>query len=114
MPVSGQDRLHAYTVVDQPANAACRDDTPSIDAVVQLGEGPRMVSNAVPCEIDDIRVDMPLEAIFDDLTPAWTLVQLTPATRSTWQNAWSDQPTRPQAARGRPLRPRPGARPHRP
>jgi uncharacterized OB-fold protein len=69
MPGSGQDRLHAYMVVDQPANAECRDDTPSIDAVVQLGEGPRMVSNAVPCEIDDIRVDMPLEAIFDDLTP---------------------------------------------
>ena len=81
MPVSGQDRLHAYMVVYQPANAACRDDTPYIYAVVQLDEWPRIVSNAVPCEIDDVRVDMPLEAIFDDLTPERTLVKFTRASR---------------------------------
>ena len=67
--VSGWGRLHTYTVVYQPANAAFRDDTPYIYAVVQLDEGPRMVSNVVQCAIDAVRVDMPLEAIFDDLTP---------------------------------------------
>jgi uncharacterized OB-fold protein len=81
MQVSGRGRLHTYTVIYQPANAAFQDDTPHIYAVVQLDEGPRMVSNVVQCEIDAVRVDMPLEAIFDDITPEWTLVKFKPASR---------------------------------
>jgi uncharacterized protein len=95
MQVSGRGRLHTYTVVYQPANAAFRDDTPYIYAVVQLDEGPRMVSNVVPCDLDAVRVDMPLEAIFDDVTPEWTLVQFKPVSQETSRNPWSDQPARP-------------------
>jgi uncharacterized OB-fold protein len=79
--VSGRGRLHTYTIVYQPANAAFRDDTPYIYAVVQLDEGPRMVSTVVPCDLDAVRVDMPLEAIFDDVTPECTLVKFKPASR---------------------------------
>jgi uncharacterized protein len=79
--VSGRGRLHTYTIVYQPANAAFRDDTPYIYAVVQLDEGPRMVSNVVQCDLDAVKVDMPLEAIFDDVTPECTLVQFKPASR---------------------------------
>jgi uncharacterized OB-fold protein len=81
MQVSGRGRLHTYTVVYQPANAAFRDDTPYIYAVVQLDEGPRMVSNVVQCDLDAVKVDMPLEAIFDDVTPECTLVKFKPASR---------------------------------
>jgi uncharacterized protein len=77
--VSGRARLHSFTVVQQPANAAFRDDVPYVYAVVQLDEGPRLVSNIVQCDIDALRVDMPLEAIFDDVTPEWTLVKFKPA-----------------------------------
>jgi uncharacterized protein len=81
MQVSGRGRLHTYTVVYQPANAAFRDDTPYIYAVVQLDEGPRMVSNVVQCDLDAVKVDMPLEAIFDDVTPECTLVKFKPVSR---------------------------------
>ena len=77
--VSGRARLHSFTVVRQPANAAFRDDVPYVYAVVQLDEGPRLVSNLVQCDIDALRVDMPLEAVFDDVTPEWTLVKFKPA-----------------------------------
>ena len=76
--VSGRARLHSFTVVRQPANAAFRDDVPYVSAVVQLDEGPRLVSNIVQCDIDALRVDMPLEAVFDDVTPEWTLVKFKP------------------------------------
>jgi uncharacterized protein len=79
--VSGRGHLHTYTIVYQPANAAFRDDTPYIYAVVQLDEGPRMVSNVVQCELDVVQVDMSLEAIFDDVTPECTLVKFKPASR---------------------------------
>ena len=77
--VSGRARLHSFTVVQQPANAAFRDDVPYVYAVVQLDEGPRLVSNIVQCDIEALRVDMPLEAVFDDVTPEWTLVKFKPA-----------------------------------
>jgi hypothetical protein len=68
----------------------------------------------VPCKIDAVRVDMPLEAIFDDLTLEWTLAKFKPASRYTSRNAWSDRPARPQAVRETPLSPRPDSRQHRP
>ena len=76
--VSGRARLHSFTVVQQPANAAFRDDVPYVYAVVQLDEDPRLGSNIVQCDIEALRVDMPLEAVFDDVTPEWTLVKFKP------------------------------------
>jgi uncharacterized OB-fold protein len=77
--VSGRARLHSFTVVQQPAHAAFREDVPYVYAVVQLDEGPRLVSNIVQGDIDALRVDMPLEVVFDDVTPEWTLVKFKPA-----------------------------------
>ena len=77
--VSGRGRLHSFTIVQQPANAAFRGDVPYVYAVVQLDEGPRLVSNVVQCALEALSVDMPLEAVFDDVTPEWTLVKFRPA-----------------------------------
>jgi uncharacterized OB-fold protein len=77
--VSGRGRLHSFTIVQQPANTAFRDDVPYVYAVVQLDEGPRLVSNIVQCDLNALRVDMPLEVVFDDVTPEWTLVKFKPA-----------------------------------
>ena len=77
--VSGRGRLHSFTIVYQPANAAFRDSAPYVYAVVQLDEGPRLVSNVVQCDPEAVRVDMPLVAVFDDVTPEWTLVKFKPA-----------------------------------
>ena len=76
--VSGRGRLHSFTVVRQPANPAFIGDVPYIYATVQLDEGPRMISNVVECDIDDVAVDMPLVAVFDEVTPEWTLVKFKP------------------------------------
>lgn len=79
-PVSGKGRLHTFTIVRQPAHPAFNLDVPYVYAVVQLEEGVRMISNVVECAIpDDVRVDMPLEAVFDDVTEEWTLVKFRPA-----------------------------------
>jgi uncharacterized OB-fold protein len=78
--VSGKGRLHTFTIVRQPAHPAFNLDVPYVYAVVQLDEGVRMISNVVECAIpDDVRVDMPLEATFDDVTDEWTLVKFRPS-----------------------------------
>ena len=79
VPVSGRGRLHSFTIINQPVNAAFRDDVPYVYAVVQLIEGPRMISNLVECDVESVSVDMPVEVVFDDVTPEWTLVKFKPA-----------------------------------
>ena len=78
-PAVGKGRLHTFTVVRQPANPAFTDDVPYAYAVIQLDEGPRIVSNMVQCDVEDLKVDMRVEAVFDDVSPEWTLVKFRPA-----------------------------------
>ncbi len=77
--VSGRGRLHSYTVIHQPANPAFRGDTPYVYAMVQLDEGPRMISNLIDCPLDELQIDMPLVATFEDVTAEVTLVKFRPA-----------------------------------
>ncbi len=77
--MSGRGRLHTYTVVHQPVNPAFREDAPHVYSVIQLDDGPRMISNMVECDLDALEVDMPVTAVFDDVTPEVTLVKFRPA-----------------------------------
>jgi uncharacterized OB-fold protein len=47
-------------------------------AIVDLEEGPRMTSNVVGCPIEEVRIGMPLEAVFDDVSDEITLVKFRP------------------------------------
>jgi uncharacterized OB-fold protein len=79
VPVSGRGRIYTYTVIHQPENRAFRDDVPYVHAIVRLEEGVLMLTNIVGCSIAEVRVDMPVVAVFDDVTPEWTLVKFKPA-----------------------------------
>ena len=50
-------------------------------ALVELEEGPRIVSNVVGVADHELRVDMPLEAVFEDVSDDTTLVRFTSATK---------------------------------
>lgn len=78
-PVSGKGRLYSWTVVRQPQNPIFNDDVPYAFAMVRLDEGVDLVANMVGIGIDELRVDMPVEATYDDVTPDWTLFRFKPA-----------------------------------
>ena len=77
--VSGKGRLYTFTVVHQTAHPAFQPESPHIYAIIQLNEGPRMPSNLIGCEIEDARIDMAVEAVFDDASDEYTLVKFRPA-----------------------------------
>ncbi len=79
VPASGRGRLYTYTIIHQPENRAFAADVPYAHCIVRLDEGVAMVANVVDCPLEDLRVDMPLVAVFDDVTPDWTLVKFKPA-----------------------------------
>jgi uncharacterized OB-fold protein len=55
------------------------DGGPYQYAIVELEEGPRIVSNVVGVADDELRVGMPLVAVFDDVSEDATLVRFTAA-----------------------------------
>ena len=76
--VSGRGRVYAYTTVYQPAHPAFVPDSPYVFAVVQLDEGVRVATNIVGIAHEQVKVDMAVEATYEDVTPDWTLVKFKP------------------------------------
>jgi uncharacterized OB-fold protein len=53
---------------------------PYVAALVDLEEGPRMMSNVVDCEFDELEAGMPLEVVFERVSdePLVTLPRFRP------------------------------------
>lgn len=75
--VSGHGSLHAFTVDRVGHDPALAREVPFAIAVVELEEGPRMTARIVDCELDDLEVGMPLEAVFEAIEDV-TLVRFRP------------------------------------
>ena len=76
---SGKGRVHTFTIIRQPANAAFHEDIPYIYSMIELEEGPRMITNVVECGVEDVKINMPVTVVFDDVTPDVTLPKFRPA-----------------------------------
>lgn len=79
--LTGKGRVYSYTIVHRPANPRFESRVPYVYAVIQLDEGPRMISNVVECDVEDVRVDMSVTAHYDDVTDEVTLVKFKPLDR---------------------------------
>ena len=75
---SGRGKLYSFGIMHQQYHPAFTDVLPYNFAVVELDEGPRMISNVVECANDTLRVDMPLVASYDDVSEETTLVRFRP------------------------------------
>jgi uncharacterized OB-fold protein len=74
---SGRGTVYSVTVCHLPA-AGFKDVVPYNLALVELEEGPRMMTNIVDCPNDDIKIGMAVEVAFDDVTPEVTLPKFRP------------------------------------
>lgn len=75
---SGKGTLYSFVINHRSPPGF---DAPYIIAVVQLDEGPRMMTNLVGIEPDPemVRCDMAVEIVFDDVTDTMTLPRFRPA-----------------------------------
>ena len=76
---SGKGVIYTFTVTRQNQSAGFRDRLPYIMAYVELAEGVRMLTNIVECEPDDVKIGMPVEVTFEDVTPDVSLPLFRPA-----------------------------------
>jgi len=75
---SGRAKLYSYVIHQRPAPGFV---PPYSIAVVELDEGPRMMTNIVGCPQTPqaLQLDMPLEVVFEKQTDAITLPLFKPA-----------------------------------
>ncbi len=62
--VSGRGTVHSFVVFQRSYHPAFRDAIPYAVAIVELAEGPRMVTRLVDVDVKDVRVGMPVEVVF--------------------------------------------------
>jgi uncharacterized protein len=77
--VSGRGTLHTFTIVHRgPRNFPL--PSPYVMAIVELDEGPRMMTNLVDVQPDPetLEIGMPVEVTWADVTPEVTLPHFRP------------------------------------
>jgi hypothetical protein len=60
----GRGKIYSYTVVRKSALLAFEHIVPYIFAVVELEEGVRIPSRIIDCAIDEVKIDMPVELVW--------------------------------------------------
>jgi len=76
---SGRARLYSYSIVRRNDLPPFAGRVPYVAAVVELAEGPRLMTNVVDCDPADLRCDMDLEVVFQSETDEITLPMFKPA-----------------------------------
>ncbi len=76
--LSGKGKVFSFTIFHYVYDKAFANDIPYAVASIELEEGPRMVSNIVGCPLEDIKVDMPVEVYFEDISEQFALPKFKP------------------------------------
>jgi len=76
---SGRGTVYSFTVIRQNYSRPFRDWIPYVVALVDLEEGPRVMTNIVECEPDAVRIGMAVRARFEPISDEAGIALFAPA-----------------------------------
>ena len=76
--LSGKGEVYSFIVVQRRYHPGFATDIPYTVAIIRTEEGIRMLSNVVGAKPDEVRIGMPVEVSFDDVTPEFSLPKFKP------------------------------------
>jgi uncharacterized OB-fold protein len=76
--VSGRGKIFSFVVYDRVYRPAFEADVPYIVGLIELDEGPRILSNVIGITPEDVRCEMAVNVVFDDITDEVSLPKFTP------------------------------------
>jgi uncharacterized protein len=76
--LSGHGLVFTYTSVHRAPTPAYQSEAPYVIIHAQMDEGVRLIANLVGTPDDAVAIGMSVEAVFDDVTPEWTLLRFQP------------------------------------
>jgi uncharacterized OB-fold protein len=77
--MSGRGKVYSFVVYHRVYHPAFKDKVPYVVAVVDLEEGPRIISNIVGIPIADVVCDMPVTVVYDDARDGYLIPKFTRA-----------------------------------
>lgn len=66
---AGKGTIYTYTVVRQSADPYFKARLPYVVAMVELDEGPRIMTNIVECDVESVRIGNRVSVVFDAISP---------------------------------------------
>jgi hypothetical protein len=67
-PSPGRGEVYAFTVEHRPTMPTPFGDAPYVVALIELAEGPRLMTNVVGCEPDAVAVGMAVQVAWEELS----------------------------------------------
>ncbi|MDH3641504.1 MAG: Zn-ribbon domain-containing OB-fold protein [Gammaproteobacteria bacterium] len=65
---SGNGRVKSFTIIRRAVTEAYADDVPYVVALIELAEGPTMMSNVVGCDVEKVHIGMSVSVRFERRT----------------------------------------------
>ncbi|MCK9274216.1 MAG: Zn-ribbon domain-containing OB-fold protein [Syntrophales bacterium] len=62
---SGKGKVYSFIVYHRAFHPAFERELPYVVAIVELAEGPHLLTNIIECRPSDIKCDMPVEVVFE-------------------------------------------------
>ena len=78
VPVSGRGEVFSFYWMHQIYHPGFAAEVPYAVVIVALEEGPHVLSNMVDCSREELRIGLPVEATFEDVSAEVTLPKFRP------------------------------------
>ena len=76
--LSGKGTVYSFIVARRATNPAFAKEVPYVVAIIETEEGGRLISNIVGVNNEDVKVGMPVEVLFEDITDEIALPKFKP------------------------------------
>lgn len=77
--LSGNGTVYTFSVVHHAYYSGFKNELPYVIAVVELAEGPRMLTNIIDCKPEQVKIGMPVKVTFKKCSEELTLPYFAPA-----------------------------------
>jgi len=78
-PASGDGEVYAFTIIYRPPMPSLADLVPYVVALIDLAEGPRMMSGVVGCNPNKVKVGMKVKLTWEEIPEGRHLPLFEPA-----------------------------------
>ena len=76
--LSGEGSVYSWVEYHRAYHEAFKDKIPYVVAIVQLKEGPRLISNIIDYDAETLKIGMPVYAVFTKGISDYPIVQFKP------------------------------------
>lgn len=74
----GKGKVYTFAVYHVAYYPAFEIELPYVVVDVELEEGPRLINNIVGCQPDEVKCEMPVEMVWNDITEEFSLPKFKP------------------------------------